>query len=66
MGLIDADDERAARAAPALYARVARKPRRLSSDIEAEIGQLYLGTLEEPVPHRLLTILRAGVCGSKA
>jgi hypothetical protein len=33
---------------------------------EAEIGQLYLQTMDEPVPPRLLTILRTGLSGSKA
>jgi len=28
--------------------------------LEAEIGQLYVCALDEPVPHRLLTILKAG------
>jgi len=33
---------------------------------EAEIGQLYLRTMDEPVPLRLLTILRTGLCSGKA
>jgi len=33
---------------------------------EAEIGQLYLRTMGEPVPLRLLTILRTRLCGGKA
>lgn len=65
MGLIDADNEQAAQR-PLPFTLVSRKPRRIASEIEAEIGQLYLGTQQEPVPLRLLTILRAGMSGSKA
>jgi len=65
MGLIDVDDEQAAQR-PLRFTLVRGRPRGIPSEIEAEIGQLYLGTMEEPVPHRLLTILRAGMCSSKA
>jgi hypothetical protein len=43
-----------------------RRHSRFVPELETEIGQLYLETMEEPVPLRLLTILRAGVCRSKA
>jgi hypothetical protein len=57
------DDTRLVHARPTI---VRRRPARFVAEVEAEIGQLYLGTQEEPIPLRLLTILRSGVCSSKA
>jgi len=65
MGLIDVEDEVAAQR-PLPFTIVGRKPTRITSEIEAEIARLYLRTMEEPVPHRLLTILRGRISASKA
>ena len=53
--------------APALGSVRLPRPNRpcFAPQFEAEIGQLYLRTQDEPVPLRLLTILRTGL-GSKA
>ncbi len=40
-------------------ARAAVRPQRIVSGFEAEIRQLYLQMLDEPVPPHLLRILRA-------
>lgn len=48
--------------APALQNNLTRRNSRPSfpPQLETEIGQLYLRALDEPVPNRLLTILRSG------
>ena len=66
MDQIDSEAERH----QAFAQEVGRSPRfhrpHFAPQFEAEIGQLYLRTLDEPVPLRLLTILRTGLCSSKA
>jgi hypothetical protein len=37
-----------------------RIPRHVS-EFEKEIRQLYLGTIDEPIPRRLMAVLRAGL-----
>ena len=40
-------------------------PRRFVSEFENEIRQLYVGTIDEPIPPRLINILRTGLVGHK-
>ena len=42
------------------------RPPFIAAEFEAAIRQLYLRLMEEPVPPRLLTIVRAAMPGSKA
>jgi hypothetical protein len=63
MGLID-ESGRAVEP-PREVARPRRRPPRVASEIETDIGQLYLRMMEEPVPARLIGILRAGLTGPK-
>jgi hypothetical protein len=39
---------------------------RVVSEFESDIRQLYLRMMDEPVPPRLIGILRAGLTGSKS
>jgi hypothetical protein len=65
MGLIDHSGGLAVM--PALKKVAARtRPPRLVSEFEGEIRQLYLRMMDEPVPPRLIGILRAGLTGSKS
>jgi len=57
MELIHAEDGQDA-APPSPITSTRHRPPRFVSEIEAEIGQLYLRTMDEPIPARLLTILR--------
>lgn len=41
------------------------QPPRFVSEFESDIKRLYLRIMEEPVPARLLDILRAGMSGAK-
>jgi len=41
------------------------RPPRHVSEFESEIRQLYVRTIDEPVPPRLIGILRAGLAGHK-
>lgn len=43
-----------------------RPPRRFVSEFESEIRELYSGMMEEPIPPRLIGILRAGLSGPKS
>jgi hypothetical protein len=60
MGLIEMNDKEADRA---LF-RVVRSS--LARALEEDIRRLYLGRMDEPVPARLVGILRAGLTASKA
>ena len=52
---------------PALETVGARaRPPRFVSEFESEIRQLYLRMMDEPVPPRMIGILRAGLTGSKS
>jgi hypothetical protein len=42
-----------------------RPPRRIIAEFESEIRQLYVRTIDEPIPPRLLEILRARSAGHK-
>jgi len=42
-----------------------RPCRRFVSEFEKEIKQLYVRTIEEPIPPRLIGILRAGLTDHK-
>jgi hypothetical protein len=46
--------------------RARTRPPRFISEFESEIRQLYLRMMEEPVPPRLIGILRAGLTGPKS
>ena len=64
MDLIDLEGG-AAGESPPKAGRTRRSPRFLP-DFETDIRQLYLRMMDEPVPARLLGVLRAGLCSSKA
>lgn len=42
-----------------------RPPRRIISEFENDIRQLYVRMIDEPIPPRMLEILRAGLAGHK-
>ena len=42
-----------------------RPCRRFVSEFENEIRQLYLRTIDEPIPPRLIDVLRAGLASHK-
>jgi hypothetical protein len=65
MGLIDMETAQGGEPSPRT-AHSRHHASRFGLEFETVISQLYLATMNEPVPLRLLTILRAGVCGSKA
>jgi hypothetical protein len=62
MGWIDLETGPAAKPSPEI-ART-RRPR-FVSEFETDLRQLYLRMMDEPVPARLLGILRAGLADSK-
>ena len=65
MGLIDQSGGSALM--PALESVGARaRPPRFVSEFESDIRQLYLRMMDEPVPPRLIGILRAGLTGPKS
>jgi hypothetical protein len=64
MELIDHDGGSAL--VPTLQTAGARaRPPRFVSEFESDIRQLYLRMMDEPVPPRLIGILRAGMAGPK-
>ena len=67
MGLIDSSESGLA-AAPTMsnVMRGRLRPPRFAMELEGEIRQLYLRMLDEPVPARLIGILRAGLAGHKS
>lgn len=65
MGLSDHNGEPAVM--PALEkVRTRARPPRFVSEFESDIRQLYLRMMDEPIPPRLIGILRAGLTGSKS
>jgi len=61
------DTERVLAAEPqAQVARIRHRPVRFVSEFETEIGRLYLRMMDEPVPPRLLGILRTGLTAGKS
>jgi hypothetical protein len=53
-------------AVPALAsAGIRPRPPRYVSELEGEIRQLYVRMIDEPIPSRLIGILRAGLAGHK-
>jgi hypothetical protein len=42
------------------------RPPRFVTEFEDEIRQLYLRMMDEPVPGRLIGVLRAGLAGPKS
>lgn len=65
MELIDHNGESAAM--PALEkVRTRARPPRFVLEFESDIRQLYLRMMDEPIPPRLIGILRAGLTGSKS
>jgi hypothetical protein len=42
-----------------------RPPRRVISEFENEIRQLYVRIIDEPIPSRMINVLRAGSVGHK-
>jgi hypothetical protein len=66
MGLmIDASGESAAMPGTKDAGDRARPPRYVS-EFESDIRQLYLRMMDEPVPRRMIDILRAGLTGPKS
>lgn len=64
MGLMNHSGELAAK--PALEkVGIRARPPRFVSEFENDIRQLYLRMMDEPVPPRLIGILRAGLAGPK-
>jgi hypothetical protein len=63
MGLTDL--ETGSGVLPPKIARIRSRPPFIAAEFEAEISQLYLRLMEEPVPPRLLTIVRAAMAGVK-
>ena len=64
MGLIDHNSGSAVM--PALENVGARaRPPRFVSEFESDIRQLYLRMMDEPIPPRMIGILRAGLTGPK-
>lgn len=63
MGLIDYETRSAA--AP-MNSRSRPRPSRDVSEFEGEIQQLYVRMMDEPIPSRLIGILRAGLAGAKS
>ena len=43
-----------------------RPPRRFVSEFENDIRQLYVRMIDEPIPPRLMGVLRAGLAGHKS
>ena len=64
MGLIDLNDG-SDLMPPVESAGVQARPSRFVSEFESEIQKLYLRMMDEPVPPRLIGILRAGLAGPK-
>jgi hypothetical protein len=64
MGLIELESGPAAEPSQQIAHTHARRPR-FVSEFEDDIRQLYLQMMDEPVPARLLGILRAGLSGFK-
>ena len=65
MGLVNREGTSAA--VPMLAsAGIRPRPPRYVSEFESEIRQLYLRMMDEPVPPRMIGILRAGLTGSKS
>jgi lipopolysaccharide/colanic/teichoic acid biosynthesis glycosyltransferase len=64
MGLLDCDSRPAA---TPVVTNVGPRPRppRFVSEFETEIRQLYMRAIEEPIPARLIEVLRAGLAGHK-
>lgn len=63
MGLTDVDSMSGV--LPPKIARTRPRPPFIAAEFEAEIRNLYLRLMDEPVPPRLLTIVRAAIAGSK-
>ena len=64
MGLIDHNSGLAVMPAVEKVGARTRSPR-IVSEFESEIRQLYVRMMDEPVPPRLIGILRAGLTGPK-
>ena len=65
MGLIDRNDGSALLPAMGSVGARAQPPRYVVSEFESEIRQLYVRMIDEPIPPRLIGILRAGLAGHK-
>lgn len=66
MGLIDCESRSAA--VPTLMSDGIRPrpPRRFVSEFESEVRQLYVRIIDEPIPARMIDVLRAGLAGHKS
>src|SRR5262245_19527914 len=65
MGLLDPESGSAVAPTLASVRVRTRPPRRFVSEFENEIRQLYVRMIDEPIPPRLIGVLRAGLSGHK-
>jgi hypothetical protein len=65
MGLIDHGGRLATMPAMSKAGLRPHPPRRFVSEFEDEIRQLYVRTIDEPIPSRLIEVLRTGLAGHK-
>lgn len=65
MGLFNHDGRLATKPTMTKAGLRPRPPRRFVSEFENDIRQLYVRMIDEPVPSRLMDVLRAGLAGHK-
>ena len=65
MGWIDRDSRSAAGPSMTSSGIRPRPSRRFVSEFEIEIRQLYVRTIDEPIPPRLIDVLRTGLASHK-
>jgi hypothetical protein len=63
-GITDIEDASVLEPSPQML-RIRPRSSRILSEVEMELTRLYLRLLDEPVPSRLIGILRAGLTTSK-
>jgi hypothetical protein len=66
MGLINRESRPAAAPAVMKVGMRPRPPGRFVSEFENEIRQLYVRMIDEPVPPRMIAVVRAGLIGPKS
>ena len=66
MGFIDSEGRPAAAPNVMKVGMRPRPPRRFVSEFENEIRQLYVRMIDEPIPPRMIEVLRAGLAGPKS
>jgi hypothetical protein len=66
MGFIDRESRPAAAPAMMKVGIRPRPPGRVVSEFENDIRQLYVRMIDEPIPPRMIAVLRAGLIGPKS